>query len=175
MDKISKVTVLHAVRYDGLRIDQDVFARVLHDEGLDLMSAIDSCFTAWYKTPAGRTAWEQSCSDYNIGDMLCGPAPSAAFTRGHGFEFLPDDGEDIIEISYDRVLGDGSNGDEEEQTLDVEQVCECCGRHFWLLYHEDGVYDLLDDRGDSPCDCKAGFHPIDGSPTITEWLASLSS
>ena len=172
-----KVTVIHAVRYDGLAIDQNVFVRVLHDEGLDLMPAIDACFTAWYKTEAGRAAWSASCCDYNIGDMLCGDAPDRDFTRQYGFEFLTDTGEDIIEMSYDRVLGSDPSEDDddlvEERTIAVGQVCECCGRHFWLLYHEDGAYDYLDDRGEGPCGCEADYHPVDGSPTISEWLNSL--
>ena len=172
-----KVTILHAVRYDGLKIGQNVFVRILHDEGMDLMEAIDDCFTAWFKTPLGREVWNQSCCDYNIGDMLCLMAPTREFTRDFGFEVLPETDEDIIEMSYDRVLGHGPEDDDddliEERTLAVEQVCECCGRHFWILYHEDGAYDYLDDRGDGPCDCEAEYHPVDGSPSLAEWLESL--
>lgn len=180
MHKSSKITVLHAIRYDGLRLDQNVLVPVLHFDGLDVLKAIDECFTAWYRTEEGTKAWSESCGDYNIGDLLCGSRPSCEFTRSYGFEFLPDNGEEIIEISYDRVLGNHSeeaveNDDlVDEQTLAVEQVCECCGRHFWLLYHEDGAYDYLDDRGDGPCSCEAEFHPVDGSPSLSEWLANLN-
>ena len=171
-----KVTVIHAVRYDGLKIDQNICVRVLHDEGMNLMEAIDACFTAWYKTPLGREMWNASSCDYNIGDMLCLAAPTRDFTRDYGFEIMPDADEDVIDISYDRVLGCGPEDDDdlvEERTIAVEQVCECCGRHFWLLYHEDGAYDYLDDRGEGPCGCEADYHPVDGSPTISEWLNSL--
>lgn len=98
-------SIIHAVRTDGLQITQDVSVEVIHKKGLDLMDAVDRCFTDWYKTPEGCYAWEAACCDYNIGDMLCSSHPEDAFTKNYGFTVLYDSAEQMIDISYDRVLG----------------------------------------------------------------------
>lgn len=51
----------------------------------------------------------------------------------------------------------------------VEQVCEVCGKHFYLRYCSDGSYEYIGDT----CDCEEFFRPIDGEPSISEWLEKL--
>ena len=50
-------------------------------------------------------------------------------------------------------------------------TCECekCGDVFGVLYMADGSYAYANE----PCECEANFHPIDGEPSISEWLESL--
>ncbi len=51
----------------------------------------------------------------------------------------------------------------------VEQECENCGNRFYLKYFEDGSYEYI-----SPtCDCESEFHPINGEPSISQWLQFL--
>lgn len=52
----------------------------------------------------------------------------------------------------------------------VKQECSCCGHQFDLMYWANGSYTYLDD----PCDCEAEFHPVEGSPTISEWLEQVT-
>lgn len=51
----------------------------------------------------------------------------------------------------------------------VEQICESCGKHFYLNYCSDGTYRYVE----GTCDCEADFHPVDGEPTISEWIKTL--
>lgn len=102
----TSISEIHAVRIGSRGVEQNVIFRVVHTRGIDLLDAMDRCFTDWYKTPEGRSAWEYTCGDLNIGDMLNGEHPSDDFTVQYGFVVLYDDTvEDIIEISYDRVFG----------------------------------------------------------------------
>lgn len=50
-------------------------------------------------------------------------------------------------------------------------TCECakCGNVFDVLYMADGSYAYANE----PCECNADFHPINGEPSISEWLESL--
>lgn len=52
---------------------------------------------------------------------------------------------------------------------DVEQVCEGCGKHFYLRYCSDGTYEYIG----IVCDCEADFHPVDGELSISEWMKTL--
>ncbi len=104
--RLTEVTEIHAVRMDGLRVDQNVVVSVFHEKGIDLMDAIDRCFTDWYRTPEGKKAFEYTSKDYNIGDWCCGERPSDVFTSRYGFVLNVDAlRERVLEINYDRVLG----------------------------------------------------------------------
>lgn len=112
----TKITELHATRWDGVQLELNTTVLVSHIPGLDVLKAIHECMTAWYKTEEGHAAWEYSCEDYNIGDWLCGTHPDDEFTSRYGFVLNPGTDHYVIEIDHDLVLGDG-NIDEE----DVEQ------------------------------------------------------
>lgn len=112
-------TEIHAVRMDGMNVDQNVTQNVTvtvyHTAGLDVLKALDACMAAWYQTDEGRTAWEYTSGDFNIGDWLAGMHPSDEFTRAFGFVIDAGNDHKVIEIDFDRVLG--SNDREEEDDL----------------------------------------------------------
>lgn len=51
----------------------------------------------------------------------------------------------------------------------VMQECTNCGKMFPLRYFEDGTFEYVSDT----CDCEADFEPVNGKPSISEWLESL--
>lgn len=51
----------------------------------------------------------------------------------------------------------------------VEQICEGCGKHFYLKYCSDETYEYVGEV----CDCEAGFHPVEGEPSVSEWMETL--
>lgn len=51
----------------------------------------------------------------------------------------------------------------------VEQICNCCGKHFYLKYCSDGTYEYIGEI----CNCEADFNPVEGEPTISEWMKTL--
>lgn len=51
----------------------------------------------------------------------------------------------------------------------VEQVCEECGKHFYLKYCSDGTYEYVGEV----CECEAGFQPVVDELSISEWLKTL--
>lgn len=51
----------------------------------------------------------------------------------------------------------------------VEQICEGCGKHFYLEYCSDGTYSYIGEV----CECDAEFHPVDGEISISEWMETL--
>ena len=51
----------------------------------------------------------------------------------------------------------------------VEQICEGCGKHFYLKYCSDGTYEYVGEV----CDCEDGFSAVDGDPSISEWMETL--
>ena len=51
----------------------------------------------------------------------------------------------------------------------VEQECACCGKHFYLKYCSDGTYEYVGEV----CDCEDGFYPVDGEPSISQWMETL--
>ena len=53
--------------------------------------------------------------------------------------------------------------------LDVTQECNSCGARTTVRYRENGWYDFLN----TPCECESTFSPVDGEPTINQWLESL--
>ena len=48
----------------------------------------------------------------------------------------------------------------------VMQECGQCGKIFPIKYFEDGSIEYTSDS----CDCEAEFSPIEGQPSISEWL-----
>lgn len=48
----------------------------------------------------------------------------------------------------------------------AKQVCNQCGKEFYVVYHPNGYYDYCDDV----CDCDSDFRPANGEPSITEYL-----
>jgi hypothetical protein len=108
-----KKSRIHATRTENFQTSNQAVIIVWHDDHMDessLLSAIDRCFTDWYKTPEGRKAWDDACHELNIGDVLCGAHPDNEFTQKYGFVFDLDSAEtEFIEINYDRILGDGDD------------------------------------------------------------------
>lgn len=51
----------------------------------------------------------------------------------------------------------------------VEQECSSCGKHFHIKYCSDGSYEYID----GVCDCLASFHPVNGEPSISEWIGQI--
>lgn len=51
----------------------------------------------------------------------------------------------------------------------VMQECQECGKRFPVRYFEDGTIEYISDT----CDCEAGFNPIEGKPSISEWLETI--
>ena len=51
----------------------------------------------------------------------------------------------------------------------VEQICESCGKHFYLKYCSDGTYEYIGEV----CDCESDFHSVEGEPSIPEWIDTL--
>lgn len=51
----------------------------------------------------------------------------------------------------------------------VEQECHGCGKHFYLEYCSDGTYEYIG----IVCDCDADFSPVNGEPSIQEWINSI--
>lgn len=51
----------------------------------------------------------------------------------------------------------------------VEQECDGCGKHFYLKYCSDGTYEYIGEV----CDCLASFHPVNGEPSISEWIEQI--
>ena len=48
----------------------------------------------------------------------------------------------------------------------VMQECSQCNKRFPLRYFADGTYEFVSE----PCDCESAFNPIEGKPSITEWI-----
>lgn len=48
----------------------------------------------------------------------------------------------------------------------VEQECNCCGTTFRVQYYANGSYIYIDE----PCNCECDFSPVDGAPSISEWI-----
>ncbi|MBQ6403317.1 MAG: hypothetical protein IJI27_05375 [Oscillospiraceae bacterium] len=65
--------------------------------------------------------------------------------------------------------GPASHGIPADMTRLVKQECDCCGKVFTVRYHSNGTYDYVDE----PCDCEANFSPVDGEPSISQWLEAL--
>jgi EAL domain-containing protein (putative c-di-GMP-specific phosphodiesterase class I) len=74
------------IRRDGVSIDQLVVVRFEHNDTLlrpdQVTNAFERAVTEWVKTTDnGRSAWEQSSEDLNIGDLLCGYYGSPTFNK----------------------------------------------------------------------------------------------
>lgn len=54
-------------------------------------------------------------------------------------------------------------------TAIVEQECNCCGTTFRVQYCENGSYGSYI-YIDEPCNCECDFSPVDGAPSISEWI-----
>lgn len=53
----------------------------------------------------------------------------------------------------------------------VTQECHFCGKRFDLMYWANGTYTYLEE----PCECEAEFSPVDGKPTLMEWLEQIKN
>ena len=114
-----KITEITATRMDGCEIDASASIRIKHTDNLDVLKALENCLTEWFTTTdEGRAAWEYSYADFNIGDLRAGMTPPASLQKKHGFLILPDDVDNIIQIDFDRVLGDGDPASAEEEEGD---------------------------------------------------------
>lgn len=56
------------------------------------------------------------------------------------------------------------------RTYSATQECNSCGAHFAIEYCENGGYNYLD----CPCECEDTFSPVDGEPSISEWIESIA-
>ena len=148
------ITEIYAVREGEPETNATI--RVNHAEGLDVLDAIDKCFSAWFKTPEGKDAWEYTCGDYNIGDYYCLARPPKEFQQRFGFFFEEDDVDNYIKISYDRVWGNGDSDDEE----DDEDVSAAEGRDWsgaemievLVFCDTTGLYTKEECDADNLCD-----------------------
>lgn len=52
----------------------------------------------------------------------------------------------------------------------VMQECTCCGQKFPIKYYENGTYEYICET----CECEGDFEPVDGEPSISEWLETLT-
>lgn len=55
------------------------------------------------------------------------------------------------------------------ESIVVTQECCGCGHKFDIMYLQDGTYLYLDDE----CDCEYPFFPVNGQPSISEWLETF--
>lgn len=112
--KKQKITLINARRFCGFDVTERASIRIIHDKKLDVLDAIQKCFSDWFaNTKRGKAAWADTNGDYNIGDYLCMDRPDSQFTSRYGFEILPDCGMDIIDIDYDWIWGSVETPDEE--------------------------------------------------------------
>lgn len=51
----------------------------------------------------------------------------------------------------------------------VMQECTCCGQRFYVKYYENGTIEYTY----KTCECESDFEPIDGEPSISEWIKTL--
>lgn len=51
----------------------------------------------------------------------------------------------------------------------VMQECICCGQRFPIKYYENGTYEYICET----CECEGVFEPVDGEPSISEWVETL--
>lgn len=51
----------------------------------------------------------------------------------------------------------------------VEQECDGCGKHFYVRYCSDGTYEYIGEV----CTCLASFRPVNGEPSISEWIEQI--
>ena len=67
--------------------------------------------------------------------------------------------------------------DTEVRSLIAEQECEACGRRFKVQYVTTigRIKKFRYEYVDTPCECDAAFHPVDGAPSISEWLEQLNA
>ena len=52
------------------------------------------------------------------------------------------------------------------KTYIASQECSYCGEQFRVEYAECGGYRFID----FPCECEVEFSPVDGEPSISQWL-----
>lgn len=52
----------------------------------------------------------------------------------------------------------------------VEQVCDKCGKHWKQKYCSDGTFEFV---GEECCACNSVSHPVDGEPSLSQWLAKI--
>ena len=60
------------------------------------------------------------------------------------------------------------------KSIIVMQECQSCGSEFPIKYYEDGTYDYINDN--ACCDDEGNydfFVPVDGQPSISQWIESL--
>ena len=77
--------------------------------------------------------------------------------------------EDLEEKELLIIKNESITNEKDDIYKIVEQVCEGCGSHFSLKYCADGTYEYIGDV----CDCEADFHPVDGEPSMYEWIETL--
>lgn len=56
------------------------------------------------------------------------------------------------------------------KTKIVTQICNCCNKKFRVMYSENGAMKYIGNT----CTCESDYSPIDGEPSIGEWLQSLN-
>jgi len=88
----------------------------------EVLDALQKAVTHWIETtPQGLAAWEESCEDFNIGDLCsCEDFELQASLKSHGilsietiYEFTPNQ-----EVDYDKILAHpnlSENGSENGQ------------------------------------------------------------
>ena len=117
-------------------------------------------FYLGYEVAAGATAAARNLRKKTGGEVLAlaREYAKAAKALGEGDMSLADFVTD--RINHDKRL---------YPDRIVTMECEKCGEEFRVRYLHDGSYEYVE----FPCDCDAEYHPINGEPSISEWLESL--
>ena len=62
-----------------------------------------------------------------------------------------------------------NSSEKKMKTIVVMQECTQCGKRFALRYFDDGTFQFVTE----PCHCDVGFKPIEGKPSLSEWVESI--
>ena len=107
---------------------------------------------------AGEKSFVVYLNENGTGDTVKKEFPFSGDGRRELGEWVGNELYSWVSLMMDEFVG-----------ITVEQECEGCGKHFLVRYCPDGTYDFLED----PCPCRDPFHPVDGKPSISEWLSSI--
>ena len=117
-------------------------------------------FHLGYEVAAGATAAARNLRK-KTGDEVLSMAKDYA-SEAKNAEIQPANLADFVtdKINHDKRL---------DPMRIVTCECEKCGTVFGVCYHADGSYEYAN----APCECEADFRPINGEPSISEWLETL--
>ena len=80
---------------------------VVHEPEINLEEAMKNAVTEWIQTtPEGKKAWEESCHDFNYGDLLDALIP-ASICQKYGFTIEQDKISSVLMVEHDTILFEG--------------------------------------------------------------------